>query len=115
MRIIRAVTDRRQIISFPLFVCKDTLEDKSYLVYFVDVSSAGSRGGARGGATPPPLFLVQTEARRAEKIFFGDRPPALSNGPDDRPPPPLISKVWILHWYPSQWFCLVIYQVLYHF
>ena len=87
MRIIRAVTDRRQIISFPLFVCKDTLEDKSYLVYFVDVSSAGSRGGARGGTTPPHLFLVQTEARRAEKIFFGDRPPALSNGPDDRPPP----------------------------
>ena len=86
MRIIRAVTDRRQIISFPLFVCKDTLEDKSYLVYFVNVSSAGSRGGAGGDATPP-LFLVQTEARRAEKIFFGDRPPALSNGPDGRPPP----------------------------
>ena len=87
MRIIRAVTDRRQIISFPFFVYKDTLEDKSYLVYFVDVSSAGSRVGPRGGAPPPPLFLVQTEARRAEKIFFGDRPPALSNGPDDRPPP----------------------------
>ena len=48
MRIIRAVTDRRQIISFPFFVCKDTLEDKSYPVYFVDVSSGGSRGGARG-------------------------------------------------------------------
>ena len=57
MRIIRAVTDRRQILSFPLFVCKDTLEDKSYLVYFVDVSRAGSRGGARGGATPPPLIF----------------------------------------------------------
>lgn len=92
MRIIRAVTDRRQIISFPFFVYIDTLEDKSYLVYFVDVSSAGSRGGARGGR-PPPLFLVQTEAQRAEKIFLGDRPLALSNGPDDRPP--LISKVWI--------------------
>ena len=74
MRIIRAVTDRRQIISFPLFVCKDTLEDKSYLVYFVDVSSAGSRGGAGGDATPPPLFLVQTEARRAEKIFLETAP-----------------------------------------
>ena len=23
-----------------------------------------------GGPTPPPLFLDQTEARRAEKIFF---------------------------------------------
>ena len=75
MRIIRAVTDRRQIISFPLFVCKDTLEDKSYLVYFVDVSSAGSRGGARGGG-PPPLFVDQTEARRAEKFFFPEPPPS---------------------------------------
>ena len=54
MRIIRAVTDRRQIISFPLFVCKDTLEDKSYPVYSVDVSSGGSRGGAR---PPPPLIF----------------------------------------------------------
>ena len=25
--------------------------------------------------TGPPLFLDQTEARRAEKFFFGDRPP----------------------------------------
>ena len=59
MRIIRAVTDRRQIISFPLFVCKDTLEDKSYLVYFVDVSSAGSRMRPEG----------------PKRFFFGDRPP----------------------------------------
>ena len=33
----------------------------------------------------PPLFLVQTEARRAEKLFL-ETPPALSNGLDDRPP-----------------------------
>ena len=32
----------------------------------------------------PPLFLDQTEARRAEKRFFGD-------------PPPLFLKVWIRH------------------
>ena len=40
-----------------------------------------------GSPTPPhpPLFLDQTEARRAEKSFFGDRaPPYL--------------KVWIRHW-----------------
>ena len=30
---------------------------------------AGSRGGTRGAA-PPPLFLDQNEARRAEKFFF---------------------------------------------
>ena len=36
-----------------------------------------------------PLFLGQTEARLAEKVFFGDRP-RLSKGLDD-PLPPLIS------------------------
>ena len=35
----------------------------------------------------PPLFLDQTEAQRAEQIFFGDCPP-----PQDDPPLPLISK-----------------------
>ena len=39
--------------------------------------SRGSRGGPL-----PLLVLDQTEARRAEKIVYGDRPP---------PPPPLIS------------------------
>ena len=41
-----------------------------------------SSGGSRGGAWPlrvPPLFFEKNEARRAEKIFFGDRAP---------PPPP---------------------------
>ena len=40
------------------------------------VISGGSRGGR--GAPPPPLFLDQTEARRAENIFGGDRAPPLS-------------------------------------
>ena len=48
-------------------------------------------GGARG-ARPPQLFLDQTEARRAKKIFLG-APPTLSKGLDDHPPPYL--KVWI--------------------
>ena len=51
------------------------------------------RGGAGGPA--PPLLLDQTEARRAEKIFLGDRHPSprpplpfpLSLGLDDRAPP----------------------------
>ena len=34
-----------------------------------------------------PLFLDQTEARRAEKNFFGTAPPPLSQGLDDRVPP----------------------------
>ena len=43
--------------------------------------SGGSRGGVRR-ARVPPLFLYQTEARSAEKIFFGDRAPPLSQGLD---------------------------------
>ena len=38
-----------------------------------------------GGLGPPPLFLDQTEARRAEKILFGDRGQDL----EDHPPAPL--------------------------
>ena len=44
-----------------------------------------------------PLFFEQNEARRAEKIFFGDRSlPPLSQGLDDRPHSPY-HKVWIPH------------------
>lgn len=46
-------------------------------------NSGGSRGGA-GGAPHPASFLDQTEARRAEKIFLGNR---LSKGLS---PPPLL-------------------------
>ena len=43
-----------------------------------------------------PLFLDQTEARRAEKIFLTPvPPPLLSKGLDDRPPSYL--KIWIRH------------------
>ena len=88
MRIIRAVTDRRQIISFPFFVYKDTLEDKSYPVYSVETVSPDRciQWRIQGRGPGPPLFLVKTEARRAEKFFFGDRPPCLSKGLDDGPP-----------------------------
>ena len=46
-------------------------------------------GGSRGGAWVPPLFLDQTVARRAEKIFFWNPPP---------PSPHPYLKVWIRHW-----------------
>ena len=45
----------------------------------------------------PPLFLDENEARRADNSFFEAGPP-LSQGLDDRPPPPYL-KVWIRHWY----------------
>ena len=53
--------------------------------------SGGSRGENRGGQAP--LFLDQTEARRAEKYFFRDFPPSLFQALDDRPPPPPYLKV----------------------
>ena len=47
-------------------------------------------GKGPGGARSPPLiFFFQNEARRAEKIYFGDRRPPLSQGLDDQPPPPV--------------------------
>ena len=43
---------------------------------------------------PVPLFLDQTETRRAEKIRFGDRPPFFLRVWMTAPPPPYL-KVWI--------------------
>ena len=42
--------------------------------YWNEDAVADLREGARG-ARASPLFLDQSEARRAEKLFFGDRPP----------------------------------------
>ena len=41
----------------------------------IQVSGHISSGGSRGGARVPRLFLDQTEARRAEKIFLETGPP----------------------------------------
>ena len=41
---------------------------------------------------PPPLFLDQSEARRAEKNFLQIAPPPLSKGLDDHHPPPPLSQ-----------------------
>ena len=49
----------------------------------------GGGGGGGGGAPGPPLFLDQTEVRRAEKTSSDTRPPLLS-GSGRLPPPPLI-------------------------
>ena len=68
-------------------------------LHWPTVISGGSRGGARGTQPPPPSFLDQTEARRAEKKFFWDGPPPFSQGLDGRPPPssPYL-KICIRHW-----------------
>ena len=58
------------------------------------IEDYGSSGRSRGGARSPPLFLDQTEDRRAEKIFFATAPPPLSQGLDDRPSTPYLG-VWM--------------------
>ena len=61
-------------------------------------NSGGSRGGA-WEAWAPLLFLDQTEAApEGPKNFFVDCPlPPLSQGLEDRAPPPPYQKVWIRH------------------
>ena len=51
--------------------------------------------GRGSGGLVPPLFLDQSEAWRAEKIFLGDwpPPPPLFKGLGDQPPS-LISRSW---------------------
>ena len=62
-------------------------------------STVADPGEGPGGVRPLPLFLDQTEARRAKKHFFGrpPPPPPISKDLDDRHPPPLppYLKVWI--------------------
>ena len=58
--------------------------------------SGGSRRGAR--VTRPPLFLHQTEARRAEKKIFVRPGPPLFSGSGWPDPPPSYLKVWFRHW-----------------
>ena len=61
---------------------------------FAVVSQPVADPGEAGGSPPPPLFLDESEVRRAEKIIFVDRS-LLSKGMDDPPPaPPPYLKVW---------------------
>ena len=71
---------------------------------FTSDRSRGGAWGARPPPHPPPLFLDQTEAQRAEKNFWGRPGPPLSQGLNYHPPPPYL-KVWIRHC--SQYLCFV--------
>ena len=48
--------------------------------------------GSGDPPSPTPLFLDQTEARRAEKFFLGDRPGVWMAAPPTPPPPTLLSE-----------------------
>ena len=50
------------------------------------------QGRGPGGGRPPPLFLDENEARRAEKIFFEAGPPPYLRVWMTGPPPPPIWK-----------------------
>ena len=69
--------------------------DHSYTIANTPLSMAvADLGEVPRGTSFPLLFLDQTEARTAQKNFFGDgAPPPLSQGLDDWVPPYL--KVWI--------------------
>ena len=60
----------------------------SYLMWYTvhNWTSESRIQGRDPGGLDPLLFLDQTEAQRAEKIFFRD-PPPLSKVLDDCPPP----------------------------
>ena len=60
------------------------------LTLFSDLNFCFISGGSKGGGAF--LFLDETEARRADIKFFGDRPPPLSQGLDDCAPPPPLSE-----------------------
>ena len=56
----------------------------------IDEQAISYSGGSREGG--PPLFVDQTEAQRAKKLFLETAaPPPLSKGVVERPPP-LISS-----------------------
>ena len=94
---------KKNAIFFKLFWYKVSVQWKFKLLNFLVDSvlmwvkkpcSGGSRGGAWGPGSPPPtLFLDQNEARRAEKIFFWRRGPALISGSGWPAPPPTL-LIW---------------------
>ena len=46
-----------------------------YFSPFISLDFSGYQWRIQGSGPPPPLFLNQTGAQRAEKNFFGDHPP----------------------------------------
>ena len=66
------------------------VRSKSFFIYFTITGQWRVQGRGLGGpAPPPPLFLDQTEARRAPKNSFGDRAPLFSGSDDCLSPRPL--------------------------
>ena len=97
------------IVKWLLLACTQTLFHFSFRkhrrarekgFYFLsralDGLSGGSRGGARGGPAPAS-FKTKLRPYGPKKTFF-ESVPSLSQGLDDRPPPPPYLKVRIRHW-----------------
>ena len=71
----------------PHFTSTGKIHSHSHLQRRIQGRTPGGGGGGGGG---PPLFLKQTKARRAQKMFLETAPP-FSKGLDARAPSPLIS------------------------
>ena len=84
---------RMLIYYFKILVKNCNLSLKNHWNLVTWRCSDGFRGGAQGDLPPHLLFLDQTEAWRAQKIFLGDWVPPL----DDHTLPPYL-KVCIRHW-----------------
>ena len=88
---------KRQVNFIFLANCiSQTMDKKMWISVFMQWLIQGMGPGAPSPPPPySPYFSDQTEAWRAEKIFFGDLPPS----PPPRPPHYL--KVWIRFYYVS--------------
>ena len=93
--------ERQQLLgNFLTYVAPDFYHGIHAVLKSMACKSKWRIQGRGPGGPAPPLFFEKNEARRAEKIFFGDRvppPPPLYQGLDDRPPPPPYLKVRIRH------------------
>ena len=83
---------------YPVCLKWNSLVDDVIAHKYLSVADSGEGLGEPTPSPSPSRIFTQTEARRAEKRFFGDRPPPrFIRVWMTPPPPPLHLKVWIRH------------------
>ena len=76
---------------YPVCLKWNSLVDDVIAHKYLSVADSGEGLGEPTPSPSPSRIFTQTEARRAEKRFFGDRPPPFYKGLDD--PPPLLPSI----------------------